>query len=302
MKNTLPSETIAWLEDTLGPQAQLQSAQSSPGATSSEVYFVTVLQQGQTAQYVLRCFTNSEWLVSEPDLPQHEAAALHKAHQAGLPAPDVLAFTKTGGLLAVPALLMDFMPGEIELQPPNFDDWLEQLALALVQIHQHLADDLPWQYSSWTNTENIQPPAWSKYPQLWEKAIEIRQEPQPAYQPVFIHRDYHPTNILWRQGQVSAVVDWVNACAGPTSVDIAHCRANLTFMYGADVAQKFLDLYTQIAGPDFEFQPYFEIDSILDCREPGYYRPWRAYGLGEISQPQLQARLDERLRLVLENL
>ncbi|WP_081412680.1 phosphotransferase [Fictibacillus gelatini] len=35
----------------------------------------------------------------------------------------------------------------------------------------------------------------------------------------FIHRDYHPCNVLWEDGRLTGVVDWVNdALALPESM------------------------------------------------------------------------------------
>lgn len=50
--------------------------------------------------------------------------------------------------------------------------------------------------------------------------FDFVREPRPQVKPCFIHRDYHPTNILWVDDKVSGVVDWVNACRGPAGIDI----------------------------------------------------------------------------------
>src|SRR5258707_1164666 len=80
------------------------------------------------------------------------------------------------------------------------------------------------------------PPAWSQKPAAWARAIEVLLAGPPPAPAVFIHRDYHPLNVLWQAGAISGVVDWINACRGPAGVDVAHCRTNLAQMYGPAAA------------------------------------------------------------------
>ena len=57
---------------------------------------------------------------------------------------------------------------------------------------------------------------------------------------MFLHRDFHPGNLLWTDERITGVVDWVSACAGPPEEDIGHCRANLAIRHGQDWADEFL--------------------------------------------------------------
>ncbi len=258
---------------------------------------------GQPLKCVLRLFTNESWLAEEPDLAQHEAAVLNKARQAGLPAPELIAYAADDADCGLPALLMSFIEGTIELRPDDFERWLTELAEGLAAIHRLSADDFPWQYFSWIDKTALEPPAWSNQPALWARAIEIGLGEPPAYEPVFIHRDYHPTNVLWAAGKLCGIVDWVNGCRGPASVDLAHCRGNLVAMYGPDIAEKFLEAYKQVVGPGFVYHPYWDIDAILGVLpEPGYYPPWQDFGLGRIKQAVLRARQDEYLRTIMSRL
>ncbi len=68
----------------------------------------------------------------------------------------------------------------------------------------HLAyPDFPW-YQDTTQA----PPAATRKPELWEKAIETWLEAMPTYQPRFVHRDFHPGTVLWTRRDLSGVVDW----------------------------------------------------------------------------------------------
>ena len=84
----------------------------------------------------------------------------------------------------------------------------------------------------------------------------------PAYAPTFIHRDFHPGNVLWARGRVSGVVDWVNACAGPRGCDVATCRANLADLAGDRAADDFRAAYEALTGE--AFHPYWDMACILE--------------------------------------
>ena len=78
--------------------------------------------------------------------------------------------------------------------------------------------------------------------------IEIVNAPWPEVRECFIHRDYHPVNVLWQDSQVNGIVDWPNACRGPAGIDVAWCRVNLRSTHGVAIADRFLDLYCAAAG------------------------------------------------------
>jgi aminoglycoside phosphotransferase (APT) family kinase protein len=255
-------------------------------------------------RFVLRVLDNPGWLAEEPDLAAHEAAALEEADKAGLPAPKLVAYSAHDVGFGAPVVLMSFIEGRIELCPSDFPQWLRGLAGQLAFIHQHSANAFPWRFRSWVQKSTLMPPKWTRVAHLWEQAIEVvlglEPGPEPDNHAVFIHRDYHPTNVLWRQGAVSGVVDWINACRGPAGVDVAHCRTNLALMFGVAAADQFLDAYREVA-PRFTYIPYWDLDSILDMclPAPSFYAPWEEFGLSIIAPEILRQRVDAHLKSVM---
>lgn len=75
---------------------------------------------------------------------------------------------------------------------------------------------------------------------------------------IFVHRDFHPGNLLWEHGQITGVVDWISSCAGPLEEDIAHCRLNLARHHGQDVADEFLHRWLRATGRS-EYHPYWDL-------------------------------------------
>ena len=292
-----------WLRRSIGGAGRRLDIDQMKGSTSSSVFLVECARDTTLQRFVLRVLDNREWLADEPDLAAHEAAALAEAQRAGLLAPRLVAYASDEVGFGAPVVLMSFIEGEIELRPASFQQWLGDLAGQLAAIHRHAADAFPWRFRSWVNRANLAPPEWRTIPRVWERAIDLLLGAEPDSRPVFIHRDYHPTNVLWRAGAMSGVVDWINACRGPAGVDVAHCRTNLAQMYGPDTADQFLDAYLKVAD-GFDYDPYWDVDSVLDMclPEPTFYEPWQQFGLSIIAPGELERRIETYLERVMAQL
>ena len=94
------------------------------------------------------------------------------------------------------------------------------------------------QATSWRDP-TLQRPAWFGDAALWNASV-VRADAGPVgSRDGFIHRDFHPLNVVWHRDRVSGVVDWVHACRGPIEFDIASCRVNLALTAGIDAAEAF---------------------------------------------------------------
>lgn len=288
-----------WLAQAIGTTPARLEATQLKGSTTSTLYRLQVSDQPQ--QFVLRVLDYAEWLADEPDLIEHEAAALREAQKTVVNAPNLVAYATDDVGFGAPVVLMTYLAGEINLQPANFQTWLETLASELARIHQHTAPDFPWQFRSWVQKEKLAPPAWTEKPALWKRAIEQLNGPEPESPAMFIHRDYHPTNVLWQNGTISGVVDWINACRGPAGVDVAHCRTNLVMMYGVAAADQFLTAY-QHHNPSFIYDSYWDIDGVMDMAfpQPTFYAPWLDFGLKHLPQTILNQRIETYLQSLLD--
>src|SRR5207248_977250 len=165
-----------------------------------------------------------------------------------------VAVDATGTACDVPAVLMTRLAGRPRRRPD-----VRRLAEVLSVIH---AVRVPAHvrvrpYSPYYLDRDLRPPPWTRLPAAWARAIDVHHGRPPDDPPVFIHRDYHPGNVLWSGGLVTGVVDWVNAGIGGAGADVGHCRVNLC-AFGQDVAERFLDLWLRAAGVD-SYHPYWDI-------------------------------------------
>ena len=136
-----------------------------------------------------------------------------------------LAFDNTGEESGIPSVLMTKIEGEVILQPDDFNVWTDGLAKMLAEVHKIEAVDFPWTYFTYTDVESLRLQKWSSIPEKWEEAFQLVQGQRPESRECFIHRDYHPANVLWQDGRVSGIVDWPSACRGPAGIDVGHCRS-----------------------------------------------------------------------------
>jgi len=297
-QSSLPPQVLNWLAGVLGPDAHLRAIRRLDGATSSTLF---ILQAAAGGSQVLRLFTNQAWLAEEPDAPRHEAANLLKLRHSGLPVPELVALDADGSRCGVPALVMTCLPGRVDLTPADMEDWLTQLAVLLPRLHAVSTGSHPWRHAPYFDLPNLSAPASTRFPQHWELAIRIVQGPFPFFRPAFIHRDYHPVNVLFEDGRLSGLVDWPNACIGPAGVDVAHCRLNLASMYGVPTADRFLALCQDAMKSYWEYDPFWDLLSILDG-DPGpvaVYPPWLDFGLKDLTPALIEERREAYLASVL---
>lgn len=289
-----------WIGRALKTSPHQLAISPMKGSNSSAVFLIKNHAQ---QKFVLRVLDDSKWLQEEPDLAQHEAAALEEAQNIGLSVPKLIAYSESANVTEHPLVLSTFLEGNIDINPINSCTWLEKLAIELAKLHQHRTPDFCWRYESWTKKDMLHTPDWSTNSTIWERAFELISNPQPNYDAVFIHRDYHPTNVLWSNNSISGIVDWINACQGPAGVDVAHCRNNLALMFNVEVADQFLELYIK-ASDGFEYDAYWDVDSVLDmCLPvPEFYKPWREFGMDIIPQDVLQHRTEGYLESLIKRI
>jgi aminoglycoside phosphotransferase (APT) family kinase protein len=266
----LPAAAADWVEARIG--WPVLSDRALLGGTSSAVHLLTTAAPAPLDRLVLRRYV-LDWVVEEADIPGNEALALRLVGDdaVGVPAPRLLASDADGTDLGVPLTLMTALPGRSVWQPRDRPGWLRAMAELVVRIH---AAPLSGELGAWAPyaPSARTPPSWSRHPEAWLTAYELWDGPTPASRRVFLHRDFHPGNLLWSDERITGVVDWVSSCAGPPEEDIGHCRANLAIRHGQEWADEFLAHWQELTGtPDYD--PYWDLTNVvsfdLEMIEPG---------------------------------
>jgi len=211
---------------------------------------------------------------------------------AAVPVPELVAVDARAEHCDVPALLMTRLPGRIDLQPREVETWVRGLAGTLPAIHAlHASSPAVPPYAS-DYEPSLAPPAWSRHPDAWRALDTLVRGEAPASRPVFIHRDYHPANVLWRGGRVTGIVDWIKASIGPREIDVAHCRLDTACLAGVEAADAFLRAYCALTGESVsEWNPYWDAHALCDvgaATDRGLFEGWE----GVVSLEMVRARND----------
>jgi aminoglycoside phosphotransferase (APT) family kinase protein len=300
--STLSPKLLAWVQHALPIDDSIQAVNQLKGSTSTTLYKIKT----NLDAYVLRLYDNKNWLEDEPDLAIHEKESLTRAstnNESSLKVPKVIKVDETGEVCGMPAILMSFVPGRVDLEPANLDQWLKELARGLADIHKIEPNDFKWKFFRYNNADTLAVPGWTKHPDLWRIGMARIKEKPPAYKENFIHRDYHPVNVLWEGDKLVSVVDWVNACRGPAAIDVGHCRNNLVCLYGVDAADTFLKYYQFFAGNRFTYDIYWDLICYFDFVYPGppeVYQGWVDFGLTHLSSELLTERLGHYLTTLID--
>ncbi|WP_172370588.1 aminoglycoside phosphotransferase family protein [Sporosarcina jiandibaonis] len=276
-----------WIEHELG--VAVKSMKRLYGGASSLIYEV----ETEKDPIILRQFNNEEWLLEEPDLVLHESGNLQIASRGDLSTPLLIATDETGEKCGLPSILMTKVEGKVVLEPLDFHAWTDGLAKTLSEIHRIEAREFPWKYAPYMNHVHVEIPEWTRKQGVWAAGLERLHGEKPKYHETFIHRDFHPANVLWRGGEVSGIVDWPNACLGPAGIDVGHCRVNLALLHGVEIADLFLKAYCRHAT-EFVYDAYFDIVSIFDAIDGPVtvYKGWTDLGVEGLTNRMMESRMD----------
>jgi aminoglycoside phosphotransferase (APT) family kinase protein len=271
-----PPTALAWAAAAVGPAARVVRTRLLRGASSAAVHAVDILPSTTAAaplELVLRRHVLDAWLAREPDLAAREADALSSLSASTIPAPRLVACDPDGSGAGAPAVLMTRLPGRVRIEPSPRG--MKTLAALLPAIHAVQPSGIPAsrRYEPYNVTADLRPPAAARDVRVWERAIDRYRDGPPPHESTFIHRDFHPGNVLWRGADVTGVVDWIECCAGPPAADVGHCRHNLADGASLDAADAFLAAWQAVAGVD-SYDPWWDLVSIVDWLPPAGEPEW----------------------------
>jgi aminoglycoside phosphotransferase (APT) family kinase protein len=256
---------LAWVESEL--RARVVGVHPLDGGTSSAVHRLTLeTLAGVVFDVVLRRYVR-DWVKDEPWLPGNEATVLRLL--AGAPAvlaPRLLAADPDGVVDGTPMVLMAALTGEMEWEPADRDAWLWRLAEMVSTIHRVSPSSELIVWAPYPPEPGMVPPRWTKHRPAWEQALSAWTGPPPPSERVFVHRDFHPGNVLWTDGRITGVVDWVSSCLGPAEEDVSHCRVNLVQHHGQAAADQFLAYWQDITGRR-DYHPYWDLTNVVSMVE-----------------------------------
>ncbi|MCH7800015.1 MAG: phosphotransferase [Chloroflexi bacterium] len=209
---------------------------------------------GNTLRLVVKLLTDDPEDAARRASADFHGLQIARAH--GIPAPEPIFLDPTGEVLGVPGIVTRFVEGRQIAAPENVRDWAESLADLLLRIHSVRPNEDERRHLYVGNELGLYfltgdwPEKMAGHPlsdTIYDAVRELRSgiERLPA---VFVHMDYWPGNVLWREGRISAALDWDAAGYGDPALDVAYFRMNMHLRGIKEAADIFLDRYEAESG------------------------------------------------------
>ncbi len=298
---TPPSpERLETLLETLEPGSRLETIAIFPQSFSNATHLVKAkTKAGTSFQVVLRRYNPANENPARKAV--REFNALKVLQNSSVPAPKPLLMDETGELLGSPGIVTSLVEGKQFLGLAHPTDWAKALAQMLVKIH-NVSCDLSADYWMDGNTETvwfihsdtlIERMAPHEDGEIIGQTVREYVDRRVSVSPTFIHIDFWSGNILWKNGNISAVLDWEEAARGESGYDLAYARMEL-FLLGLDNAAKvLLESYEAETGKRVENLALWELAaSVRSMPDPaGWIPEWASFGNIDFADTIVRERL-----------
>ncbi|WP_432116825.1 alpha/beta fold hydrolase [Streptomyces sp. bgisy032] len=296
--------TRAWVAKQLPQGRTVHKASFLTGGWSAQMRRLT-LDDG--SELALRTFVKPFFRRHAPGLLAREAGILGLlADQDGIPAARLIGVDATAEHCDHPSLLMSVLPGRVRVDEEDLAPRLQLLAAQLARIHRVVPPERPRVYQAWTSPERVNAPGGA----MWQRAVDVIRRDPPPYAGCFLHRDYHPGNVLFTDPagdgpRIGGVVDWVETSWGPADLDVAHCSTALALLHGPEHGLAFRDHYEAHGGHPLADGPDHLYWRLLDTLAyvPDAAKlagPWRELGRTDLTPEVLGGRLEAYVAGLLE--
>jgi len=175
-----------------------------------------------------------------------EFALLQALHESGVLVPRPLAIDISKTISEHDCLVIEYIPGDSGFPRAEVSNYLAQAADALAGIHERGLPGLP------ALPERLEPlPEVFDYWPEGEESQPLKRFLQQHDWPLFsgahslLHGDFWPENLLWKEGELSAVLDWEDAAVGDPLSDLAASRVEFRYQFGREGMQTFTAAYSR---------------------------------------------------------
>src|SRR5260370_15637127 len=212
---------FAQVVQKIDPQSKLLRTWELKGGVSAQVTALEIERPaGYTQKMIVRRHGEVD-LKNNPQIAADEFKLLQLLHSVGLATPRPYYLDQSGEIFSTPYLVIEYIEGKSEFAPSNLPDLLLQLATQLSRIHQ--VDGSKLDVSFLPQQATISAQKLRARPANVDESLDeghIRDALEAAWPfpqwntSVLLHGDFWPGNILWRDGQLVAVIDWEDAALG----------------------------------------------------------------------------------------
>jgi aminoglycoside phosphotransferase (APT) family kinase protein len=296
MTDSTNNDLFEQVAQRIDPGGKLLRSWPLTGGVSAQVTALEIERaDGHIQKMILRRHGAID-LQHNPQIAADEFALLQILRSSALPVPAPYHLDESGTIFPTPYLVMEFIDGETNFAPANLPTYIRQVAAVLEQIHHIHSGGLSLSF----------------LPRLVDRVAEKLKNPPAvlddsldegriremllAHWPLaatnastLLHGDFWPGNILCKDGQLRAVIDWEDALIGDPLADLANARLEILFAFGSEAMQDFTREYqhcrTAIPALDFGNLSFWDLWAAL--RPAGKLGTWRL-------DPAVEARMRQR--------
>ncbi|RJX37248.1 phosphotransferase family protein [Paenibacillus pinisoli] len=264
-------EPFAQIAKKLNTGGELRDCRRLAGGISAVTTYIEVASsQGEINRYVVRQHGAAD-LSRDADIAGHEFELLRLLKQNGISVAQPMLYDASCAILPSPYIVAAYVEGQVELQPQQSVYKARQLASQLAAIHQVRIShtELPFLADM---HKVVSGKLASRPGQLDDSLSEgpIREALMMAWpslrlnEGTLLHGDYWPGNVLWKEGELAAVMDWEDAAWGDPLSDVGNARMELLWAYGEAAMEAFTEQYRQeMPQLAYESLPYWDLCAAL---------------------------------------
>jgi len=254
----------------IAPQSKLLRTWNLKGGISAGMTALEIQRpDGQTSRMIVRR-PGEGTLKRNPHAAEDEFRILQLTRSLGLATQTPYYLDQSGTIFSTPYLVVEYVEGQPEFAPARVAEFTLQLATHLARIHS--ADwssldgsFLAQQTKGFVDTFGVRPVHVDT--SLDEGRIRDTLEsvwpPPQRNASVLLHGDYWPGNILGRDGQLVAVIDWEDAALGDPLTDLAISRLDILWIFGIDALNAFMEHYRSLIAIDYTNLPFWDLYAAL---------------------------------------
>lgn len=264
------------------------------GISAVTTYLEVAAPGGTTARYVMRRHGEADRR-RDPHIARHEYELLKLLHGQGVR----VAAPCLAGESPEPFIVVEYVEGETLLEPADPVRAARVLADQLASIHR-----IAWSKADVPHLDDAYDGAARKLAarpmrlddSLGEgrirDALELVWPKLPQNAGTILHGDFWPGNVLWKDGETVAVIDWEDAAWGDPLSDVGNARLELLWAYGPEAMDAFTERYRE-RMPELACDALHFWDLFAALRPAGQLSNWGLAG-------EVEAEMRKRHRYFVE--
>ncbi len=266
VKEKLASSPFQQVIQKIDPQARLLREWMLKGGVSAQVTAIKFERANGKIETVVIRQHGAVDLAHNPHIATDEFKLLNILHTGGIKVPLPYFADESCEILPSPYIVIVFIEGETVFAPSDISSYVTQAADQLSRLHR----------TYWAGINFLTTPDYSTWfrdrPAKLDDSIgegQIRDVLEAGWGSItnnpmtLLHGDYWPGNLLWKDEQLVAVIDWEDAAHGDPLQDLAKARLELLWALGDDAMHQFTNTYLQLTTLDSRSLPYWDLCAAL---------------------------------------